>query len=95
MILMEEATILVLLVFSLHMQKIYTAEIDIISGSSFLTENDTLVSPARTFELGFFNPGSSDNTYVGIWYKKISVKEWFGLPTETTPHQCIIKHVMD
>ena len=74
MILMEEATILVLLVFSLHMQKIYTAEIDIISDSSFLTENDTLVSPARTFELGFFKPGSSDNTYVGIWYKKISVK---------------------
>ncbi|PWA61907.1 S-locus glycoprotein domain-containing protein [Artemisia annua] len=74
MILMEEATILVLLVFSLHMQKIYTAEVDIISDSSFLTENDTLVSPARTFELGFFNPGSSDNTYVGIWYKKISVK---------------------
>nr|GEV05757.1 G-type lectin S-receptor-like serine/threonine-protein kinase At4g27290 [Tanacetum cinerariifolium] len=70
MILME----LVLLAFSLHMQKIYTAEIDIISDSSFLTENDTLVSPGRIFELGFFKPGSSDNTYVGIWYKKISVK---------------------
>ncbi|GJU20569.1 G-type lectin S-receptor-like serine/threonine-protein kinase [Tanacetum coccineum] len=74
MILMKEATILVLLVFSLHMQKIYTAEIGIISDSSFLTENDTLVSPGRTFELGFFKPGSSDNTYVCIWYKKISVK---------------------
>ncbi|PWA78653.1 S-locus glycoprotein domain-containing protein [Artemisia annua] len=74
MILMEEATILVLLVFSINMQKICTAEIDIISYSSFLTENDTLVSPGRTFELGFFKPGSSDNTYVGIWYKQISVK---------------------
>ncbi|GJX90304.1 G-type lectin S-receptor-like serine/threonine-protein kinase [Tanacetum coccineum] len=74
MISMEEATILVLLVFSLHMQKIYTAEITSISDSSFLTESDTLVSPGRIFELGFFKLGSSDNTYVGIWYKKISVK---------------------
>nr|GEY35486.1 G-type lectin S-receptor-like serine/threonine-protein kinase At4g27290 isoform X2 [Tanacetum cinerariifolium] len=73
-ILMEEATILVLLLFSLHIQQIYTAEIDIISESSFLTEKDTLVSSARTFELGFFKPGNSENTYVGIWYKKIPVQ---------------------
>ncbi|GJT35292.1 G-type lectin S-receptor-like serine/threonine-protein kinase [Tanacetum coccineum] len=71
---MEEATILVLLLFSLHIQQLFTAEIGIISESSFLTENDTLVSPARTFELGFFKPGSSENRYVGIWYKKIPVK---------------------
>lgn len=74
MLLMEEAIIFVLLLVSLHTQKTYSAEIDIISDSSFLTENDTLVSPARTFELGFFKPGSSDNMYVGIWYKKISIK---------------------
>ena len=71
-ILMEKATILVLFLFSLHIQKIYTAEIDLISDSKFLTEPDTLVSPAGIFELGFFRPGSSENKYVGIWYKKIS-----------------------
>ncbi|XP_071698322.1 G-type lectin S-receptor-like serine/threonine-protein kinase At4g27290 [Rutidosis leptorrhynchoides] len=59
---------------SYHVQNICAAEIDIISDSQFLTENDTLVSPGGIFELGFFTPGSSDNRYIGIWYKKISVK---------------------
>nr|XP_043620444.1 G-type lectin S-receptor-like serine/threonine-protein kinase At4g27290 [Erigeron canadensis] len=71
---MVEATIFFLLLASLHFQKIYTAENDIISGSQFLTENDTLVSPDGSFELGFFTPDGSENRYVGIWYKKISVK---------------------
>lgn len=50
------------------------AEIDIISDSQFLTENDTLVSHAGKFELGLFKPGTSKNIYLDIWYKKISVK---------------------
>ncbi|KAI7733268.1 hypothetical protein M8C21_007243, partial [Ambrosia artemisiifolia] len=54
--------------------KINTVELDVISDSQFLTEKDTLVSPGGTFELGFFEPGSSRNRYVGIWYKKISVQ---------------------
>ncbi|KAL7592390.1 hypothetical protein Lser_V15G35264 [Lactuca serriola] len=73
-ILMGKATILVLSLVSLHIHRIYTAEIDLISDSRFLTEADTLVSPAGIFELGFFRPGSSENKYVGIWYKKISVQ---------------------
>ncbi|KAI3509918.1 hypothetical protein L1887_25443 [Cichorium endivia] len=71
---MKEGTIFVLLLVSLHFQKIYTAEMEVISDSRFLTERDTLVSPSGIFELGFFGPGSSENKYVGIWYKKISVK---------------------
>ncbi|KAF5802396.1 putative bulb-type lectin domain-containing protein [Helianthus annuus] len=71
---MERVAILVLLLVSLPIQKIYTAEINIISDLQFLTEKDTLVSPAGTFELGFFKPGSSGNSYLGIWYKKIYVK---------------------
>ncbi|PWA91072.1 S-locus glycoprotein domain-containing protein [Artemisia annua] len=75
MILLEEATIFVLLLVSLHIQKIDTAEVGIISDLNFLTEQDTLVSPSGTCELGFFKTGrSSENTYVGIWYKKIYVK---------------------
>ncbi|PWA45982.1 S-locus glycoprotein domain-containing protein [Artemisia annua] len=74
MILSKEATIFVLLLFSLHIQKIDTAEVGIISDLNFLTEQDTLVSPSGTCELGFFKTGrSSENTYVGI-YKKIYVK---------------------
>ncbi|XP_076912328.1 G-type lectin S-receptor-like serine/threonine-protein kinase At4g27290 isoform X1 [Bidens hawaiensis] len=71
---MERVTIVVLLLISFHIQKICTAEIDSISDIKFLTEEDTLVSPAGTFELGFLTPGSSENRYLGIWYKKISVK---------------------
>ncbi|GJR15109.1 hypothetical protein Tco_0797761 [Tanacetum coccineum] len=53
---MEKLTILALLIISVHIQKTNTAEIDIISDLQFLTEEDTMVSPARTFELGFFSP---------------------------------------
>ncbi|KAI3509914.1 hypothetical protein L1887_25439 [Cichorium endivia] len=71
---MEEATIFVLLLVGLQVQGIYTAEIDVISDSRFLTEEDTLVSPTGFFELGFFRPEGSKNKYIGIWYKKISVR---------------------
>ena len=80
---MREATLFVVLLVSLHIQKIDMAEIDIISDSQFLTENDTLVSRAGKFELGLFKPGTSKNIYLGIWYKKSLSKPWFGLPTET------------
>jgi hypothetical protein len=30
-----------------------------------------LISKGEVFELGFFNPGNSNNRYVGIWYKNI------------------------
>ncbi|KAF5802382.1 putative protein kinase RLK-Pelle-DLSV family [Helianthus annuus] len=71
---MERLAIFVLLLVSPHIQTIYTAEIDIISDLQSLTEQDTLVSSDGTFELGFFTPGSSGNRYLGIWYKKITVK---------------------
>ncbi|KAI7729976.1 hypothetical protein M8C21_008140 [Ambrosia artemisiifolia] len=58
----------------LFIYKTYAVELQIISDSSFLTDGDTLVSAARIFELGFFKPGSSENRYLGIWYKNISVR---------------------
>ncbi|KAJ0684561.1 putative non-specific serine/threonine protein kinase [Helianthus annuus] len=45
-----------------------------ISASQTVRYNETIVSPQETFELGFFIPGNSTNHYVGIWYKKISIK---------------------
>ncbi|KEH16806.1 S-locus lectin kinase family protein [Medicago truncatula] len=39
-----------------------------------LPDGSTLVSKGGVFELGFFNPGSSTNRYVGIWYKNIPVR---------------------
>ncbi|KVI10416.1 Apple-like protein [Cynara cardunculus var. scolymus] len=76
---MEESvtTTTIFLLFSLlHFHKVHTAELATISDSQFLTDEDTLVSPAGIFELGFFRPapGRSENRYLGIWYKKISIK---------------------
>ncbi|XP_076887182.1 G-type lectin S-receptor-like serine/threonine-protein kinase At4g27290 isoform X2 [Bidens hawaiensis] len=62
------------LMFSLlFLYRSYAAELDTISVSKFLTDADTLVSATGIFELGFFQPGSSENRYLGIWYKNISV----------------------
>nr|GMD06909.1 G-type lectin S-receptor-like serine/threonine-protein kinase At2g19130 [Ipomoea batatas] len=33
-----------------------------------LSPGQSLISPGGIFELGFFHPGNSSNTYVGIWY---------------------------
>ncbi|XP_015886462.1 G-type lectin S-receptor-like serine/threonine-protein kinase At1g61500 isoform X2 [Ziziphus jujuba] len=43
-----------------------------ITSSQVLSEEQTLISPNQTFELGFFSPNNSGNRYVGIWYKQIS-----------------------
>jgi hypothetical protein len=37
-----------------------------------IRDGETLVSAEGNFELGFFSPGSSNNRYLGIWYKKTS-----------------------
>ncbi|KAF8377414.1 hypothetical protein HHK36_030791 [Tetracentron sinense] len=44
---------------------------DTITPTQSITVSDgqTLVSSAQTFELGFFSPGNSKNNYIGIWYK--------------------------
>ncbi|KAJ0684596.1 putative protein kinase RLK-Pelle-DLSV family [Helianthus annuus] len=68
---MEGAAILLFSLLFLH--KSYAAELNIISDSRFLTDVDTLVSPTGVFVLGFFKPGSSENRYLGIWYKNIPV----------------------
>ncbi|GLU23491.1 hypothetical protein SLE2022_394910 [Rubroshorea leprosula] len=47
--------------------------IDSISPSEPLPDGKTLISNDRSFELGFFSPGSSGNRYLGIWYKNIPV----------------------
>ncbi|XP_061346123.1 G-type lectin S-receptor-like serine/threonine-protein kinase At4g27290 [Gastrolobium bilobum] len=63
--------IFMLLFFFFHM----TYAVDTITQFQSLPDNgSTLVSKDGTFELGFFNPGSSSNRYVGIWYKNIPVR---------------------
>ncbi|KAF9598115.1 hypothetical protein IFM89_025351 [Coptis chinensis] len=47
---------------------------DTISAGQSLIPNQTLISKDENFELGFFQPGTSPNSYIGIWYKKVSVE---------------------
>jgi hypothetical protein len=47
---------------------------DTITQSQSLLDGSTLISKGEVFELGFFNPGNSNNRYVGIWYKNIPDK---------------------
>ncbi|KAF8409407.1 hypothetical protein HHK36_005483 [Tetracentron sinense] len=39
-----------------------------------MTSSETIISAGGIFELGFFSPGSSNNFFLGIWYKKIPVQ---------------------
>ena len=45
----------------------------ILQGQSIST-SQTIISAAGIFELGFFTPGNSTNYYVGIWYKKVTIR---------------------
>ncbi|KAJ0508233.1 putative protein kinase RLK-Pelle-DLSV family [Helianthus annuus] len=58
---------------------------DTISANQILRYNETITSLKETFELGFFNPGNSTNHYVGIWYKKISIKTVVWVANRNTP----------
>ncbi|XP_023742013.1 G-type lectin S-receptor-like serine/threonine-protein kinase At4g03230 [Lactuca sativa] len=44
---------------------------NILAVDQSLTGNQTLISNAGNYEMGFFKPGQSPNYYIGIWYKNI------------------------
>ncbi|KAJ1441975.1 putative serine/threonine-protein kinase [Sesbania bispinosa] len=45
----------------------------------------TLVSQSGRFELGFFTPGNSNKTYLGIWYKNIPVERVVWVANRVSP----------
>ncbi|KAI3466612.1 hypothetical protein Pfo_023275 [Paulownia fortunei] len=56
----------------------------ILTGQSIFS-NQTLISKAGKFELGFFAPGSSSNYYVGVWYRNIPVRTVVWVANRNTP----------
>ncbi|KAK4352235.1 hypothetical protein RND71_027753 [Anisodus tanguticus] len=42
----------------------------VITTNRYIIDDETIVSSGGTFELGFFNPSGSSNSYIGIWYKQ-------------------------
>ncbi|KAK1403252.1 Receptor-like serine/threonine-protein kinase [Heracleum sosnowskyi] len=49
----------------------FSTGLDTLSPGQPLSGNQTLISQGQKFELGFFSPGNSTNSYVGIWYYDI------------------------
>ncbi|KAK8477758.1 hypothetical protein V6N11_008877 [Hibiscus sabdariffa] len=47
----------------------YASAGDTLAPTQSIRNGSTLVSSGKTFELGFFSPGESNNYYLGIWYK--------------------------
>ncbi|KAL8112916.1 hypothetical protein AgCh_020287 [Apium graveolens] len=62
-----------------------TFGLDTISIGRPLYRNETLISKGGKFELGFFSPGSSNYSYVGIWYKDISYGTIVWVANRETP----------
>ncbi|KAL5061626.1 hypothetical protein RYX36_023363, partial [Vicia faba] len=81
-------TIFLAMLLIISMSKLSYGADDIITQSDSLSDGSTLISKDETFELGFFNPGSSPNRYVGIWYKNIPVQTVVWVANRDNP----IKH---
>ena len=47
----------------------FTFAFDTITSIQSIRNGTTIVSSGQTFELGFFSPGKSGKSYIGIWYK--------------------------
>ncbi|XP_016463438.1 G-type lectin S-receptor-like serine/threonine-protein kinase RKS1 [Nicotiana tabacum] len=62
--------LIILLVFILFLVPFCTS-IDTISFNQSLKDGDLLISSKKSFALGFFSPGNSNKTYVGIWYNNV------------------------
>ncbi|GMP52713.1 hypothetical protein CsSME_00018423 [Camellia sinensis var. sinensis] len=59
--------------------------VDNITKTQSITSKNTVVSSGGSFEMGFFSLGNSQNTYLGIWYKKISVRTVVWVANRETP----------
>ncbi|KAM7504093.1 hypothetical protein LguiB_002997 [Lonicera macranthoides] len=58
---------------------------DTFTTTQFIKDGETIVSSGEIFEMGFFSPGESKNRYVGVWYKKISVRTVVWVANRETP----------
>ncbi|XP_020232395.1 G-type lectin S-receptor-like serine/threonine-protein kinase At2g19130 [Cajanus cajan] len=56
-----------------------------ISANQSLSGDQTLVSSGGHFELGFFNTGNNSKYYIGMWYKKISVRTYVWVANRDNP----------
>ncbi|XP_060191129.1 G-type lectin S-receptor-like serine/threonine-protein kinase At4g27290 [Lycium barbarum] len=73
--LLRESFNLLLLMYLYSIHLCSGAATDTITTTHFLRDGDAnIASTGGTFEMGFFSSGNSENRYVGMWYKNISVR---------------------
>ncbi|XP_020554002.1 G-type lectin S-receptor-like serine/threonine-protein kinase At4g27290 isoform X2 [Sesamum indicum] len=86
-----------LLACSLIIPIISSGAIDTINTTHIIRDGDTMVSSGGMFELGFFSPGNSRNRYVGIWFKKITVRTvvWVANREVPLPNESGVLKVME
>ncbi|XP_031120587.1 G-type lectin S-receptor-like serine/threonine-protein kinase At4g27290 [Ipomoea triloba] len=66
---MEALLLALLMLFSLSISNTSLAK-NLVSKTQSLKSGDTLVSKGGIFEMGFFSPTNSLNSYIGIWYRQ-------------------------
>ncbi|KAF7126311.1 hypothetical protein RHSIM_Rhsim11G0079800 [Rhododendron simsii] len=64
---------------------IICTSIDTLTPNQSIIDGDVLVSSGGTVALGFFRPGNSGRTYVGIWYNKISEQTFVWVANRDRP----------
>ena len=75
---------LLIIFFYLHTYPSLSALTSISSNQS-LSGDQTLVSNDGNFELGFFNTGNPSKYYIGMWYRKISLKTYVWVANRDDP----------
>lgn len=63
---LPKQTVLALILFTFTPPLVWSTD-TLLRGQN-ITEEQSLISSQGTFELGFFNPGSSTNRFLGIWF---------------------------
>ncbi|XP_023741992.1 receptor-like serine/threonine-protein kinase SD1-7 [Lactuca sativa] len=56
-----------------------------ITATNSITSNQTIISAGGTFALGFFSPGNSTGSYLGIWYNTIPKLTVIWVANRATP----------
>ncbi|CAL1352752.1 unnamed protein product [Linum trigynum] len=62
-----------------------TSLLDTIAPGQSIRDGETIISTGRSFELGFFSPGTSSTRYLGIWYKKYAAGTVVWVANRETP----------
>ncbi|KAK6932441.1 PAN/Apple domain [Dillenia turbinata] len=61
------------------------SSLDTIKPNQVFRDGDILISKNKTFAFGFFKPGSSVQSYLGIWYNKIPEKTFVWVANRDNP----------